>query len=445
MEKLISKRTLINQLMQMVSDYSTKTNAEVTIPAEDVISLIETQESVQYQENILLHGKWVVKSDKDGFAKWDECSICGHKLSAINEGREMRYCPGCGSRMDSDMDEDLSEAIHIQVNDMIHHIENMISNKIMLLPEESFEPTDTEGHAYEAIVYYKDREFGVYLSAMNRRSYEQQAAICIYKQLWYATWGGNVYLSYSGGLDSTVLLHMIRKYIGKAVPAVFSNTGLEFPEIVRFARKASGEFVEIYPMDKKGHRISYREVILKHGYPLVSKDTAARVRKLRHGNIKTQERFEKYLDGHRDQLGNKPAIRLFWHGSRNPNWFSILQKGLLLNPDAVITGKMFGQGVYFAPSALKSWGYTSGKGACWTKGDSDTAFMALYATAYGKPYVVFDHNDNWNGYSYKRLQSEHNGCNCVHAKADRGMLRNDEVIFYCEDQMTIRYICEFTA
>lgn len=162
-------------------------------------------------------------------------------------------------------------------------------------------------------------------------------------------------------------------------------------------------------------------------------------------NHKTQERFDQYLDRHRDSSGKIPDIRLFWHGSRNANWFSILQKGLLLNPDAVITGKMFGQGVYFAPSAMKSWGYTSGTGAAWTNGSSHTVFMALYATAYGKPYVVYDYSGNWGSYNYKRLQSEHDGCSCVHAKADRGMLRNDEVIFYREDQMTIRYICEFAA
>ena len=70
-----------------------------------------------------------------------------------------------------------------------------------------------------------------------------------------------MYLSCSGGLDSTVLLHMVRKYVGENVPAVFSNTGLEFPEIVRFARRASGAFVEIYPKDKKGKRVSYRDAM----------------------------------------------------------------------------------------------------------------------------------------------------------------------------------------
>ena len=57
---------------------------------------------------------------------------------------------------------------------------------------------------------------------------------------WYENWYGEVYLSYSGGVDSTALLYMIRKVLGDEIPAVFSNTGLEFPEIVRHARKASG-------------------------------------------------------------------------------------------------------------------------------------------------------------------------------------------------------------
>ena len=75
---------------------------------------------------------------------------------------------------------------------------------------------------------------------------------------WYDNWNGQVYLSYSGGLDSTALLHMIRKTVGKEVPAVFSNTGLEFPEIVRFARKANGEFLEIYPQRKDGSRATFK-------------------------------------------------------------------------------------------------------------------------------------------------------------------------------------------
>lgn len=112
-------------------------------------------------------------------------------------------------------------------------------------------------------------------------------------QEWYDNWGGQVYLSYSGGLDSTVLLHLIRKTLGEDVPAVFSNTGLEFPELVRFARKASGEFKEIEPRDKNGNRITYRDVVLSEGYPLVSKETAMKIRKLRHGDL--SDRYRNYL------------------------------------------------------------------------------------------------------------------------------------------------------
>ena len=110
---------------------------------------------------------------------------------------------------------------------------------------------------------------------------------------WYDNWEGQVYLSYSGGLDSRVLLHMIRKTIGDDVPAVFSNTGLEFPELVKFARQASGEFREIEPRDKDGKRISFRDVILTEGYPVISKETAIKIRKLRHGNL--SEKYRNYL------------------------------------------------------------------------------------------------------------------------------------------------------
>ncbi len=126
---------------------------------------------------------------------------------------------------------------------------------------------------------------------------------------WYENWNGQVYVSYSGGLDSTVLLHLIRKVIGDDVPAVFSNTGLEFPEIVRFARKSSGEFVEIYPMDKTEKRVSFRHVVETYGFPLVSKETALKIRKLRHGNL--SHRYRNYiLNG--DERGKFGVLSKKW-------------------------------------------------------------------------------------------------------------------------------------
>lgn len=102
---------------------------------------------------------------------------------------------------------------------------------------------------------------------------------------WYNYYGGQVYVSFSGGLDSTVLLHMVRS-IYPEVEAVFCDTGLEYPELKEFIK--SFDNVTIIKPD-----ISFRQVIKKYGYPLVSKETAAKVRKLRHGNL--SERYRNYL------------------------------------------------------------------------------------------------------------------------------------------------------
>ena len=53
---------------------------------------------------------------------------------------------------------------------------------------------------------------------------------------WYDHWNGNVYVSFSGGKDSTALAHEVHE-ICPQVPLVFCNTGLEYPEVQEFARK----------------------------------------------------------------------------------------------------------------------------------------------------------------------------------------------------------------
>lgn len=142
-----------------------------------------------------------------------------------------------------------------------------------------------------------------------------------------------------------------------------------------------------------------------------------------------QARFNRYLTNE-----NITKVRQFWHGSRNENWFSIVRNGLSLSPSAKITGKMFGNGIYFAPSSDKSWNYTSYKNSYWAKGTSDTAIMGLYATAYGKPLDVYSACT----YSKDTIQ----GRNCVHAHAGSA-LRRDEIIFYSEDAMVLNYIVVF--
>lgn len=145
-----------------------------------------------------------------------------------------------------------------------------------------------------------------------------------------------------------------------------------------------------------------------------------------------QEKFDAYV-----AENNIQDIRMFWHGSRNENWISIIKNSLMLNPNAVITGKMWGYGIYFAPSSLKSWGYTSYTGTVWANGDSNTAYMGLYATAYGIPYCPTTRVDGTAGMMKEK------GTNCLHAKKDVCGLYNDEVIFYNESAVCLQYLVEF--
>lgn len=149
-------------------------------------------------------------------------------------------------------------------------------------------------------------------------------------------------------------------------------------------------------------------------------------------NHEQKSNFDNYVEKH-----NIQNIKQLWHGSRNCNWLSIIVNGLLLKPNAQITGKMFGDGIYFAPSSMKSWNYTSFQGTYWANGQSDIAIMGLYATAYGNPC----NPTTVTSYTQSELNSK--GYDCVHAKAGT-FLRNDEIVYYDEHAMLLQYIVEFS-
>ncbi len=151
-------------------------------------------------------------------------------------------------------------------------------------------------------------------------------------------------------------------------------------------------------------------------------------------NESTQKNFDNYLKQRKIK-----KVKQFWHGSTNENWLSIIQNGLKLNPNARITGKMFGYGIYFAPRAQKSFGYTSCQGSYWAHGHSQHGYMGLYATAFGKPEYVTSSG------GYDELYIRKKNKDCVFAKAENTGLRNDEIIFYNENAMTLNYIVEFAS
>lgn len=104
---------------------------------------------------------------------------------------------------------------------------------------------------------------------------------------WYRHWGGAVYVAYSGGKDSTVLLDLVRGMFPR-VPAMFVNTGLEYPEIVRFAKRTE-DLVVLRP------HMRFKEVIERYGYPVVSKEQAGYIYQVRH--TKSEKIRQKRLYG----------------------------------------------------------------------------------------------------------------------------------------------------
>ncbi len=83
---------------------------------------------------------------------------------------------------------------------------------------------------------------------------------------WYNHWEGQVYISFSGGKDSRALLHITRR-LYPHIPAVFADTGLEYPEIREFVK----QFDNVIWLKPKMH---FKKVIEKYGYPVISKRVA---------------------------------------------------------------------------------------------------------------------------------------------------------------------------
>lgn len=102
---------------------------------------------------------------------------------------------------------------------------------------------------------------------------------------WYEVWEGKVYVSFSGGKDSTALLQMVRDMYPE-VPGVFSNTGLEFPEVRQFAL-AQPNVIEIRP------EVTFVDVVKTEGYPLISKTIASAIKTVRGGDTTSQ--YRKYM------------------------------------------------------------------------------------------------------------------------------------------------------
>lgn len=125
----------------------------------------------------------------------------------------------------------------------------------------------------------RDREFLSQLQSMTLNDKYNRTLSLIGE--WHNHFDNKVYVSCSGGKDSTVLADIDARWckmIGQPLNLVFSNTGLEYPEIQRHVRELKPFFEDRYGIEVNltivRPKMQFSEVISKYGYPLIGKEVA---------------------------------------------------------------------------------------------------------------------------------------------------------------------------
>lgn len=118
----------------------------------------------------------------------------------------------------------------------------------------------------------------------------QDKEILTYEKLdeWYTAWGGQCYVSFSGGKDSTVLAYLAARYLSSfrkppwELNLVFVNTGLEYQEIQKFVNEYADWLRREFPrvtvnLHRLRPKMNIRQVVTKYGYSIIGKDVAHRI------------------------------------------------------------------------------------------------------------------------------------------------------------------------
>lgn len=113
---------------------------------------------------------------------------------------------------------------------------------------------------------------------------------------WYDHFDGQVYVSFSGGKDSTVLVDIVTKMGYKDIPFVFVDTGLEYPEIREFVKGYGDRIVWLKP------KLTFKQVIEKYGYPFFSKEISESISDSRKYLTRLKERENALTDRQTDAV-----------------------------------------------------------------------------------------------------------------------------------------------
>ena len=108
---------------------------------------------------------------------------------------------------------------------------------------------------------------------------------------WYDYHSGRVWVSFSGGKDSTVLVHLVKK-LYKDVPVVYIDTSLEIPEVRSFAYSMN-------PLVLKP-TMNFKTVLTRYGYPLISKEVSLKIAGARKGQRSALRHFNGEKTGQYD-------------------------------------------------------------------------------------------------------------------------------------------------
>ena len=131
----------------------------------------------------------------------------------------------------------------------------------------------------------------------------------------------HVFVSFSGGKDSLVVLHIVRSLYPN-VKAVFANTGIEFPEQVKFVRTFEN-LVELHPLKH------FPQIIKDEGIVFPSKEVAMYVRDAKKGQKYATNGF-KGLDPRGNPCRYKERLKKYEY---------LIDCGVKISPDCCMLMK----------------------------------------------------------------------------------------------------------